>query len=633
MKKLFRVRFLSLILLISLSIVYLASAPLGAQQAQPVIAIVGATIVDGTGAAPYQATVIVQGERILLIGKEATIPTGARVIQANGQTLIPGIFDLHTHLSSATGGGVAADWQKHLKAYLYCGVTSVVDFGTYPETFEPMRRLIRTGAVIAPRISLAARFSTPAGHGVEGGRGDFFTQEVTTPTEARAGVKKVLAYKPDVIKVFTDGWRYGTGADMTSMNEETLAAIVDEAHKNGIEVLTHTVTLEKAKIAARAGVDVIAHGAGNVEVDEELIQLMNKNGTSYASTLAVYEPRPRYTSSPLLDTVLEPAVKAAIQPTPTTQQPGESGRTAAAQAKRWKYLTGNIALLNKGGVNITDGTDSGITGTHHGWATLREMKLLAQSGLTPLEAITAATGNSAKAIKVDGERGTIEAGKLADLVLIEGEPHKNIEDIEKVKRVFLGGREINRTELAAQIASPNLSPVKSVKAPELLDDFERADGRSQIDTLWINNTDSGHDHSKVMFGKTLRDANNHAFTALSEMSPVQRPYIRLILPLSRGGIEPVDATAFRGIRFDVRGSGNYQLIIPTRGVRNFAYYNAPFTASARWSTVNIDFSTLKQESKNPTAWTGQDLLMLMFEVTRKSGEFAWIELDNLRFYQ
>ena len=93
------------------------------------------------------------------------------------------------------------------------------------------------------------------------------------------------------------------------------------------------------------------------------------------------------------------------------------------------------------------------------------------------------------------------------------------------------------------------------------------------------------------------------------------------------------ASGFRGVRFDVRGDGNYRLLVPTRAVRNAADYQAAFTASPMWKTVSIEFATLKQNTQEPTAWTGRDLLQLTFEVTRKAGQIGWIELDNVRFYQ
>jgi imidazolonepropionase-like amidohydrolase len=535
------------------------SADARKQNTENIIAITGATVIDGTGGEYSKQTVVIRGDRIEAVGPNVEPPAGARRIDAEGMTLLPGLFDLHTHLPYSSASGVANDWPKNLKAYLYCGVTSVVDFGAYGEMFEPMRRLIRTGAVAAPRISLAVRITTPGGHGSEGGRGEFFSLEVSTAREARAAVRRALEYQPDVIKAFTDGWRYGAAPDMTSMNEETLTALVDEAHKNGLEVLTHTVTLEKAKIAARAGVDVVAHGVGDKDVDEELFKLMKAKSTTYAPTLAVYEPRGRDILTPLLSAVLTPPARARFIPPqnpPIRPVDGSAENGDPPRLRRWAILQNNTAAMRKAGISFGVGTDSGVTGTHHGWATLRELQLLVAGGLSPIEAITAATGAAARAIKVDGERGTIAAGKLADLVLIDGEPHKDIRDIEKVKRVFLGGREIDRENLAREIAEPGLTPLPVAKARELIDDFESANGRSSIDTLWVSSTDSGVDATKMLFGRVKRNGGDHALSVTARMSEKDRALGRVDIPLSRGAIEPVDASAFRGVQFDARGDGD-----------------------------------------------------------------------------
>jgi len=594
-----------------------------------VIAIVGATVIDGTGAAPMKATVVVRGDRIAAVGPNVEIPKGARVINAEGHTLLPGLFDLHTHLFNSASGPGTPDWGKHLKAYLYCGVTSIIDLSEYPEMFEPVRRLTMTGVIASPRVSLAARMTTPGGHGAEGGRGEIHTQEISTPREAVAAVQHVVPYRPDVIKVFSDGWRYGAASDMTSINEDALTALVQEAHKNGIEVVTHTVTVEKAKIAARAGVDVIIHGLGNAEADEELLQLMKANNTFYAPTLAVYERKDPNNNSPLLKAVVEPKTEATpnVVSNPNPNSP---------QAKRWQKLMHNTAAMKKGGVIFGNGTDAGMPNTHHGYATLHELQLLVTGGLTPLEALTAATGNSAKALKVDNERGTISVGKLADLLLVEGAPHQTISDIERIKHVFLGGREVNRQQLSQEITASQQTPIPTLKTADLVDDFERADGRSRLDTRWLYSTDPSHDHSHVIFTRTLRDANNHALSALAQMSVQTRPFVRVNVPISRGAIEPVDVRAFRGVRFEVRGDGDYRLLVPTREVRNTqAWFQAPFKASAKWDTVSIEFSALKSGAQNGTqlVWTGTDVLMLSFEIARPAGEVGWIELDNIRFFQ
>ena len=650
-----------------------------------VFAVVGATVVDGTGAEAFAGTVVVRGGRIAAVGRDAEIPAGARVIRAEGHTLLPGLFDLHTHLPYATAPGVVADWPKNLKAYLYCGVTSVVDFGTYPETFEPMRRLVASGATPGPRIHFAARLTTPGGHGAEGGRGDFFTIEVQTPREARAAVRRLLRYRPDVIKVFHDGWRYGTAPEMTSMNEETLAALCEEAHAHGLKVMTHTVTLERAKQAARAGVDVLVHGVGDREADEELAGLLKSKGTTYVSTLAVYEPRGRDILSPLLSAVLEPVVREAINPplapprgedlpagpnavipttppaetnstneraNPTTARqesaPQPSPRETAQpsqrelRARRWRHLLHNVSALDRAGARLGAGTDAGVTGTHHGWATLRELRLLVAGGLTPLEALTAATGASARALGVESDRGTVAPGKLADLLLVEGEPHRRIEDVERVSRVFLGGRELDRARLARDIASAELTPLAALAVPEKVDDFESVPDasaepfalRSRLGTLWVNSTDPGHDHSQILFGRTLRRRDNHALSVIGRMSTAERPYVRVAVPLSRGGVEPVDARAYEGVRFDARGDGEYRLLVPTRAARDGAFYQARFRATAEWRAVKIEFEDLRQlETTRPTPWTGADLLTLVFEIERRPAETGWLELDNIRFYR
>lgn len=561
------------------------------------IAIVGATVVDGTGAEPRIQTVVIGGERILSVGGE--IPTGATVIHAAGQTLLPGLFDLHTHLPYSASSA-PADWGKNLKAYLYAGVTTVVDFGTYPETFEPMRRLLRDGIVAGPHVQLAARITTPGGHGAEGGRGDFFSQEVLTPREGRAAVRRVLPYHPDAIKVFTDGWRYGAAPDMTSMDEATLTAIVDEAQHHGLPVLTHTVTLAKAKIAALAGVDVIDHGIGDAAADPELIGLLKAHNTTYAPTLAVYEPRG-----------------------PTT---------VASRSRRWDYLLANTAALRAADVWFGTGTDAGEPGTPHGGATLHELELLVKGGLSPLEALTAATGNSARALHLDAERGTITPGKLADLVLVDGAPYRDIADIGKTRRVFLAGREMDRDWLAREIASPEQTPIPTKTASAAIDDFETGDGRSTLGTLRVNSTDSGVDHSRMLSVRTLRDGNGHALTITAKMAEKDLPFARLNIPLSLGAIEPVDAHAFRGIQFDARGDGEYRLLVPTRAVRGTDFYQTSFAASGAWQTVRIPFAELRQLDGG-TPWTGFDLLMLMFELARPAGEMAWLELDNVMFYK
>jgi imidazolonepropionase-like amidohydrolase len=595
--------------------------------AQQPILIRGARVIDGTGAPARAATVVIIGTRIAAVGTEtAAPPPGTKIIDATGQTLLPGLFDLHTHLTASAGTGVSGDWGKNLKAYLACGVTTVNDYATYSELFWPMRQLLATGTLMGPRINMAVRMSTTGGHGTEGGWGDFMTLLANTPEQARAETKRALSFKPDVIKVFTDGWRYGAAPNLTSMNYETLSAIVAEAHAASIKIFTHTVTLAGAKIAARAGVDVLVHGIGDADVDQELIEIMKAKGTTYVSTLAVYEFKSGAERSPRLAGLLEPDVKATLRP-------GSATEVRAERQERWRHLTGNVHKLFEAGIPVAVGTDAGMTGTYHGAATLREFELLVKSGLTPMQALTAGTSVSAKALGVQAERGTIAPGKLADLVLIDGRPDEQITDLQKTRRVFLGGLEMLPEDLEKSIQSPEPTPLASRPIPPHVDDMERTDGRTMLNTLRVNSTDPGIDHSEMLFQPVIRSGNDHALMIQAAMADKEHPWVRLELPLTPGALELADVTRYTGISFDVRGEAAARLLVQTYGVRNSDSWTSAFTPTGEWQTVKIPFAGLTRKTEGGPSWTGKDARALLFELSGTAGSKTWLELDNVQFYQ
>ena len=599
------------------------AAAIGAQQ--PIV-IRGARVVDGTGSPARIATVVIRGSRIEAVtpaGDAAPVPPLARVIDAAGKTLLPGLFDLHTHLAAAGVTGVAGDWGKNLKAYLACGVTTVNDYSTYGEMIAPMHRLLANGVLPGPRVNMAVRLSTPGGHGTESGWGDFMTLTASTPEEAHARMKTALAYRPDVIKIFTDGWRYGTAPNLTSMNLETLAAMVADAHAAGVRVFTHTVTLQGAKIAAQAGVDVLAHGVGDAAVDDELIGLLKSKGMFYVSTLSVYESKPK-TPARALD-LLDAAARAIA-----------AGRAAAqpnaARQRRWGFLLDNVRRLHQAGVGVGVGTDAGETATYHGYSTLHEMELLVEAGMTPLEAIEAGTAVSARALGVQEERGTIAPGMTADLVLIDGRPDQNIGDIEKTGRVFFNGVELDVKPLEAAIQTDAPTPLPAQKVNPVVDGMERADGRTELGTLRVNSTDSGTDHSTMMFLTEPRTANNRALMIEAHMAAKEHPFVRVEMPLTPGGIELADVSQYAGVSFEARGEGLYRLLAPANGVPSADPFAAPFSASAEWQVVKIPFSALARRADGAKAWTGRDVRALVFELSGAAESLMWLELDNVRFY-
>jgi len=604
---------------------------LQAVAAQPgVVAIRGARVIDGTGAAARAATVLIRGARIEAVGADVAIPTGAHIVDAAGETLIPGLFDLHTHLSASAVTGAGADWGKNLKAYLACGVTFVDDFSAYGEMFAPMRGLWAAGTIQGPRVNLAARISTPAGHGTEGGWGDFMTLETSTAEQAHAAMRTLLPYKPDAIKVFTDGWRYGAAPDLTSMNLETLSAIVADAHAAGIKVLTHTVTLGGAKIAARAGVDVLAHGIGDAAVDQELIEILKAKRTTYVPTLAVYEAHQPSRVSERALAVLDADAREAIARAVRSSARGDE--ETSARARRWRYLLENARRLHEAGIPIGVGTDAGMTGTFHGFATLRELELLVEAGLTPLEALTAGASVSARALGVEGERGTIAPGKVADLVLIDGRPDERIGDIEKTARVFLGGAELDPRTLETAIQSKEPTPLPVHAIPRAIDNMERTDGRTLLNTLRVNSTDAGTDHSRMMFLPVVRRGRDHALMVEARMAAKEHPYVRLEIPLTPGAVELADVSRYHGVSFEARGEGAFRLLVNSYGARAGDPLASSFTAATAWRKIKIPFVSLRRRTAGAALGNLRDWRALVFEIAGPAGAGAWLEIDNVGLY-
>ncbi|WP_153191478.1 amidohydrolase family protein [Stenotrophomonas sp. MYb238] len=583
-------------------------ACVAATAADTALLIRDAMVFDGTGRPAYPASVLVEDGKIAAIatgGERLAAPKGARVVEARGQALLPGLFDLHTHW---TPNARPAELPQIANLYMAAGVTTVSDFHEPPEAYAPRRAWLAD--IAAPDVKFAARMSTPLGHGADWGD-ENTTRWVNSPEAARAGVRAVAAYKPDFIKAFTDGWRYSNAADNSSMDEETLAALVDEAHRHALKVFTHTVMVKRGKVAARAGVDVIAHSVQDMSVDEELVRLMREHGTAYAPSLAVYLPG-RVDGS------------------------GKGGaRTEVLQQRERNFANAlhNVKVLHDAGIPVVVGTDAGMTGTPHGASTLREFELLVDAGLTPAEALVAGTANSARALGV-GDRGTIEVGKRADLLLVKGRPWERIGDIRNTERVYVAGRQVHGkgTQLPAGNRALSL-PAQPVAA--LVDDFERADGRTALDTLRIDEADGGNDRTVQVSEVIAREAGGSALSVQARLSTKPDAYAAAILPLSRGSVAPVDVRGYRGIRFELRG-GTPALRLEVRALdgRRFA---VPVEAAPQWRTLEIPFSALRglppYRAKGPLPeWKGDDVQQLVFSAGGAAGDKVWFEIDNVGFY-
>ncbi|HVI33919.1 CIA30 family protein [Phenylobacterium sp.] len=574
-----------------------------AQSSGEATAIMGATVFDATGAAPRIANVVIRNGRIAAVGPKVRAPRGARVIDAKGLALLPGFFDVHTHWTPA---GAPAVTPQIANAYIAAGVTTVNDFHQSPESWAPRRQWLST--LYAPHVNMTARTSTPGGHGADWADQNT-TKWVNTPEAARQAIRELVPYKPDVIKAFADGWRYGTAPDNTSMDVGTLAALVDEAHKNNLKVGTHTVTVDRGAVAARAKVDFIAHSLQDREIDAETVALIKQAGTVYAPTLAVYEP-----------------VKPGQKPPENPQEP-----RFQQSVRKFGYALKNVKALSDAGVPIALGTDAGMPNTPHGVSTLREMELLVQAGLTPAQALMAGTANSALVLGLIEDRGTVEAGKRADLVLVAGRPWAEISDVRKTVRVFIDGRAVHGPGVTLPKANSEAAmPVVRVKA--LVDDFERADGRTNLDTLRTDDMDGGIDRTVQVSQVIDRAGGGKALALAARMAVEPDPQAAVILPLTRGSVQPADVTAFRGVRMELRGDGGpYKVMLNTLNGR----WAAEVKAGPAWTTVEVPFSALARMAGRGAGagpWTGTDVVEVEVGGSRDGGRRLWLELDNVTFY-
>lgn len=568
------------------------------------LAIEGADVFDAVDGKTRRETVLVRGDRITAVGEHVAVPPGTRIIDATGLTLTPGLFDLHTHWTPA---GMPATVPDIATAYLKSGVTTVNDFNEAPEAYAPLRAWL--AGLAAPHVRFAARISTPGGHGADWAD-QSTTRWITTAEDGRAAVASVLPYRPDLIKAFTDGWRYGMSPDNASMNEDALAAVASAAHNAGLKVFTHTVTVQRGLIAARAHVDALAHVLQDSVLTPGEVEAIRQSGMGEVPTLAVYDPD-------------KPGPLSSKDP-----------KQAAQRHEKFANALRNVKLLHDAGVPIGVGTDAGMPGTPHGSSTLHELALLVRAGLTPAEALMAATATSARLAGIAADRGTIAVGQRADLDLFQGNPATDVSAVHHLVAVIEDGRPTWGMDAPPLPDANRQGHRPATPAKPLIDDFERPDGRTSLDTLRTEASDRGPDRSIVVATVIPGDAGNHILSIQAEMSQKKTPYAGIVLPLSRGAVDPVDAHRLTGVRFMVRGSACPARI--TLDQAALPSVEAPFTVSDRWQTVNVPFSAFHTPSAHgrpdALAGNGSDLTAIGLGGGCTAGSQFWMQIGQVRFY-
>lgn len=381
-------------------------------------------LLDGTGAAPVpNQSVVVEGTKISWMGPTGSAPafSAERVIDGGGRTLLPGLINAHVHLCNDGAPDLFAQVMgdsvplstlraaRNARLTLESGVTTVRDCGAADNIVIELRKAIADGLVEGPRVRAAGRVIT-----MTGGHGHFIGREADGPDGVRRATRAEIKEGADFIKVMATGGVLTPGVDPanSSLQLDELRVVADEAHNSGRRVTTHAIGNSGIKNALRAGIDSIEHG---FYLDDEALELAVSQGTFLVPTMIAV--------ASIIDNGVEAGVPAWV--------------VAKAEVQAEASRNGFRAAVDSG-MKIAAGTDAGTPYNRH-YDMAREMATMVRFGLTPMQAVTAATRNSAENLDMLNSVGTIEVGKFADLLLVDGDPSVDISAVNRVVMVMKDG--------------------------------------------------------------------------------------------------------------------------------------------------------------------------------------------------
>ncbi|MGZ5200928.1 MAG: CIA30 family protein [Telluria sp.] len=566
-------------------------------------------VFDGKAAHEHRSVLIADGT-IQDADFHGAAPAGARIVDGKGRTLLPGLIDAHTHVF------------RKLEMPLVFGVTTEIDMFTNVQVMQQIARAMAadTNHDGADVFSAGTLVTAPGGHGTE--------YPVPIPTlskaeDAQAFVDTRIAEGSYFIKVvMEEGW--GT-THFNSLDRKTVRAVIDAAHRRGKLAVVHITTLANARAALEEGADGLAHlfpGASISEADAQAFaQLAQSKGAFVIPTLSVLGSmagvRPEVLDDPSLNVLLDKEERAMLAGV-YAPKPNPAMLSAPKAV---------VAALRKAGVPVLAGTDAGNGGTDYGVSLHQELKALVDAGLTPREALAAATCEPAERFKL-GKRGQVAKGYKADLLLVEGDPLADITATRHIVEVWKDGesvqalRERERAHVAQQL--------QQAKTPLALP----ADGRisllkdgklaAPLGLGWIPSDDKMFGGRSTATLDTYADATSGQ-AAISVDAKVEQgfafPWAGIAYVPGAKPMEPADLSAARSIAFRVRGDGKrYQVMMMTRGASVPAYVG--FEAGSEWKEVNIPLNRFA--GADPTA-----VLMLGFNAGPAPGSYHF-EIADVR---
>lgn len=394
------------------------------------------TIISPTGSPrSTDMAIVITGSRIAAVNQaeRTEIPAGAQVFDGRGKFVIPGLADMHNHLGTGGPTPVFEDLKPNLQRLLSFGITSTFSMAVDSRSFSDLKTAAIADASPYPRF-----------WGVGPGFATFGGFRPNTPAEARQLVRRQKSENVDAIKIAYDDMSWATSQRIPLLKPDVMEAIIDEAHANGLKVYVHAPILKYAKEVLRAGADGLVHGIISEAVDEEFVGLMKKNRAVYISTLSLFEACADIRSwTQRLEEFDQAGTMRAmwtIWANPASAKQFETVYDQTAFVKtRMPILRANLKQVFDAGIPIVAGTDTGFPGVVIGVSSLMEIVLHVEAGLPPQAAIQAATINAARMTGREKDLGTVEAGKLADILVLDADPLIEMSNVRKISRVIKGG--------------------------------------------------------------------------------------------------------------------------------------------------------------------------------------------------
>ncbi|MFC2165257.1 CIA30 family protein [Acidobacteriota bacterium] len=571
-------------------------------------------IFDGVDVIP-KGTVVFQDGKITAVGKDALIPAGAKVIDGSEKTLLPGLMDAHIHLISP----------ELLKQSLVFGVTTNIDMFMDVKVMSSIKKKQAEGKAhdAAHLISPGTLVTAPGGHGTQYG---IAIPTITKPEEAQKFVDDRIAEGSDFIKIIYED---GSAFNMTlpTINKEILTALVKAAHKRKKIAVVHACSLEFCHHTFEAGADGLVHLYFDGAYDPEFGRIAASKNIFVIPTLSVLESMsgikvlPTLDKDPHLSPYLTPQDIGAIK-TKSPINTGEASYRAAEKALR---------QLKEAGVPILAGTDMPNPGMIIGASLHRELELLVAAGLTPLEALRGATSIPAEKFSVEG-RGLIKPGYQADLLLVNGDPTKDVKATREILDVWKDGYRVDRAKYLAKVkkALEGVEKLKAAPPPEyalpgLISDFEGAEVTAKFGAGWSVSTDA------MMGGKSkaeyeivkggAQESKGSLLITGNIVGDSPAKWAGALFSPGKRMMMPANLSFKKSISFWAKGDGKSYAILIFAQSLGYQPATQSFTATPEWKEYVFTYQSFGLE--------GYDIMGIFIGGSMTNGPFS-LQIDDVR---